>query len=105
MSSSTWTPAALSSNARALFGLCWRMVEAQHHVSTLKLVDTLPEQAILESLIDGAKPRVSASELSSVHAISIWRISYRITISSRRLDRRCVLWRRSAEDRRSRDGD
>ena len=58
MSSSTWTPAALSSNARAVLGLCWRMVEAQHHVSTLKLVDTLPEQAILESLIDGAKPPV-----------------------------------------------
>ena len=58
MSSSTSTPAVLSFNARALFGLCWRMVEAQHHVSTLKLVDTLAEQAVLEDLIDGTKPPV-----------------------------------------------
>jgi len=31
-------------------------VEAQHQVSTRKLVDTLEEQALLEQLIDGAKP-------------------------------------------------
>ena len=39
MSSSTWTPAALSSEARPLSGTCWQLVEAQHRVSTLKLVD------------------------------------------------------------------
>ncbi len=44
MSSSTWTPAALSSEARPLSGTCWRLVEAQHRVSTLKLVDTVEEQ-------------------------------------------------------------
>jgi hypothetical protein len=60
MSSSTWTPAALSSKARALGGLCWRMVEAQHHVSTLKLVDTLDEQKLLEELIEATKPSVPA---------------------------------------------
>src|SRR5207245_1032206 len=31
-------------------------VEAQHQVSTRKLVDTLEEQALLEELIDRAKP-------------------------------------------------
>src|SRR5471032_1069901 len=56
MSSSTWTPAALSSEARALSGTCWRLVEAQHRVSTLKLVDTVEEQALLEGLIQETKP-------------------------------------------------
>jgi len=58
MSSHTWTPAALSSERRALAGICWRAVEAQHKVSTLKLVDTLDEQALLESLIEDTKPAV-----------------------------------------------
>lgn len=56
MSSTTWTRAALSSSARRLSGICWRAVEAQHHVSTLKLVDTLDEQQQLEALIEGTKP-------------------------------------------------
>ncbi len=58
MSSSTWTPAALSSEAQALAGRCWRVVEAQHRVSTLKIVDTLDEQELLEALIEEAKPPV-----------------------------------------------
>lgn len=37
-------------------GTCWRMVEAQHRASTMKLVDTLAEQALLDSLVDAAKP-------------------------------------------------
>jgi hypothetical protein len=56
MSSSTWTPAALSSDARELAGTCWRLVEAQHHVSTLKLVDSVAEQDLLEDLIEATKP-------------------------------------------------
>lgn len=58
MSSRTWTRDALSSESRALSGACWRVVEAQHRVSTLKLVDTLDEQAVLESLIEQTKPQV-----------------------------------------------
>lgn len=58
MSSTTWTPAALSAEAGPLEGRCWRLVEAQHHVSTLKLVDTLEAQDLLESLIENAKPAV-----------------------------------------------
>ena len=56
MSSSTWTPDALSSNAAELIGVCWRFVEAQHIVSTLKLVDSLDEQNLLEDLLEDAKP-------------------------------------------------
>jgi hypothetical protein len=60
MPSLTWTPDALSSEARPYRGRCWRLVEAQHRVSTLKLVDTLDEQAILEDLIEETKPVVPA---------------------------------------------
>lgn len=58
MSSNTWTPDALSSEARPLSGSCWRLVEAQHHVSTLGLIDGLEEQRILEQLLDETKPDV-----------------------------------------------
>ena len=58
MSSSTWTPAALSSERRRLAGRCWRLVEAQHIVSTLKLVDSADEQDVLDAMIDGTKPPV-----------------------------------------------
>lgn len=38
--------------------MCWRLVEAQHVVSTLKLVDTLEEQELLERLLEELKPPV-----------------------------------------------
>lgn len=56
MSSHTWTPAALRSEASPRAGECWRLVEAQHLVSTMKLVDTLQEQALLEYEIERTKP-------------------------------------------------
>ncbi|MDO9417223.1 RES family NAD+ phosphorylase [Pararhizobium sp.] len=56
MSLPIWTPAALSSEARVFSGAVWRLVEAQHRVSTLKLVDTLEEQALLETLLEETKP-------------------------------------------------
>jgi hypothetical protein len=34
----------------------WRAVEAQHKIATMVLVDTLDEQALLESLLDQSKP-------------------------------------------------
>ncbi len=58
MSWPTWTAAALSSEARAFAGEGWRLVEAQHHVATMKLVDTAAEQAILEQAIEATKPLV-----------------------------------------------
>lgn len=58
MPSPTWTPAALSSERRRVSGLCWRVVEAQHRVSTMKLVDTLDEQSMLEVLVEATKPPV-----------------------------------------------
>ena len=56
MSSSIWTRCAGDSEIRALRLTAWRVVEAQHLVSTRKLVDSADEQALLEELIDRAKP-------------------------------------------------
>jgi RES domain-containing protein len=58
MSSATWTPAALSRERRALAGSGWRAVEAQHRVSTMKLVDTVEEQEALETLLEATKPPI-----------------------------------------------
>ena len=58
MSSPTWTPDALSSEFRSYAGDCWRLVESQHRVSTLRLVDTLEEQELLEGIIERTKPPV-----------------------------------------------
>src|SRR5215831_20756538 len=58
MSSSTWTRDALSSSKRASSGRCWRLVEAQHHVSTAKLTDSRREQERLEVLLEQSKPSI-----------------------------------------------
>jgi hypothetical protein len=60
MSSTTWTPGALWRERRRRSGSCWRVVEAQHRVSTMKLVDTLDEQAALEELLERTKPPIPA---------------------------------------------
>lgn len=56
MSSSIWTRCAGDSELRAFRLSPWRVVEAQHLVSTRKLVDSADEQALLEELIDRVKP-------------------------------------------------
>lgn len=56
MPSSIWTRCAGNSELRSLRLSPWRVVEAQHQLSTRKLVDSAEEQALLEELIDGVKP-------------------------------------------------
>jgi hypothetical protein len=46
----------LASHAASLKLEIWRAVEAQHQVATMVLVDTLDEQALLESLLEASKP-------------------------------------------------
>lgn len=55
MSSSTSTPHAV---ARVAAVDLWRAVEAQHVVSTLRLVDNLDEQRVLEDILEATKPAV-----------------------------------------------
>ncbi|MGH7617729.1 MAG: RES family NAD+ phosphorylase [Gemmatimonadaceae bacterium] len=56
MSSNIWTRCAGDSEIKALRLMAWRAVEAQHQISTRKLVDSADEQILLEELIDRAKP-------------------------------------------------
>lgn len=56
MSFTIWTPHAVSSEARHWQGAVWRMVEAQHTASTMKVVDSRDEQDVLEWLLEGSKP-------------------------------------------------
>ncbi|MDN5844175.1 MAG: RES family NAD+ phosphorylase, partial [Alcaligenaceae bacterium] len=63
MSCTTWTPHAVSSEATDWQATIWRMVEAQHTASTMKIVDSHDEQDILETLIEGAKPTSRAQGL------------------------------------------
>ena len=58
MSSPISTPAGLSSNRRSAVGRGWRIVEAQHVVSTAKLTDSAAEQRLLEELIEETKPNI-----------------------------------------------
>ena len=45
--------------ARAM--LAWRGVEAQHVVSTMRLVDSAAEQDLLEQLLEASKPALPAT--------------------------------------------
>ena len=54
----TWTPRALASEARAYARTLWRVVEAQHTASTMRLADSLEEQALLETVLEDSKPQL-----------------------------------------------
>ncbi len=63
MSSTTWTPHAVASNAANVSTRLWRAVEAQHVASTRRLVDDLAEQRELEEILEATKPAVPAEAL------------------------------------------
>jgi hypothetical protein len=50
-----WEESWFASRTRAQRDL-WRGVEAQHRVATMRLVDDLQDQEILEQLLEGSKP-------------------------------------------------
>jgi RES domain len=60
MSSTIWTRAELLASSLIIEAVAWRAVEAQHRVSTMKLVDSLEEQAALERVLEATKPPVPA---------------------------------------------
>ena len=51
-----WTPLALASEHRALSGDAWRVVESQSRYATMKIVDDVGEQEILEAELERTKP-------------------------------------------------
>lgn len=63
MSLPIWTPTALTS-ARPYSGTPWRLVGAQHRVSTLHVVDTLAEQQLLEGSNPSYRQNAGRSTIS-----------------------------------------
>ena len=51
-----WTSTELASEHRRYRGTVWRLVEAQHRISTNRLARTLEEQGVLELLAEEVKP-------------------------------------------------
>lgn len=56
-----WTPTALASELRRYRRTVWRVVEAQHRISTNRLAANLAGQKRLEELADAAKPDLPKS--------------------------------------------
>jgi hypothetical protein len=61
-----WTPPALASERRQLAGEAWRVVESQSRVATMKIVDTVSEQDILEAELERSKPLIP-TECAHLH--------------------------------------
>lgn len=53
---SLWAECNGTGHIKPLKGELWRMVESQAQVASMTLVDTLEEQAVLEEILDAAKP-------------------------------------------------
>lgn len=51
-----WNPSWFDGSVASRSMLAWRGVEAQHVVSTMRLVDSREEQDVLESLLERSKP-------------------------------------------------
>lgn len=68
MSYSTWTPLAVSSESFDWQNSAWRMVEAQHVASTMKIVDNQAEQNLLEVLLEASKP----AQPNSTQSLDYW---------------------------------
>jgi len=56
MTEAAWSPAWFDSGVAIRGMTAWRGVEAQHVVSTMRLVDTPGEQEVLGALLEGSKP-------------------------------------------------
>ena len=82
MSSSIWTPRAVASRASRTRTRLWRAVEAQHVASTLRLVDDLEEQRVLEELLDATKPAVPPAA-SALHYLLFTPFRYAAPYPSR----------------------
>src|ERR1700744_450282 len=55
-SAPTSEPVPTSADFRLYAGKVWRIVEAQHRISTNRLADNLADQRLLEELAEGVKP-------------------------------------------------
>jgi hypothetical protein len=82
VSSNTWTPLAVGSEASRATRRLWRAVEAQHIASSLRLVGSLEEQAVLEGILDGSKPALP-NNAKDLHYLLATPFRYASPIGSR----------------------
>ncbi|HJW10957.1 MAG TPA: RES family NAD+ phosphorylase [Albitalea sp.] len=77
-----WREAWFASGIRIATAALWRGVEAQHRVATMRLVDTLDEQAELERILEASKPPLPA-EAAHLHPLLATPFRYRSPHPSR----------------------
>lgn len=77
-----WTPIALASELRRYRRTVWRVVEAQHRISTNRLAANLDDQKRLEDLADAAKPDLPRSA-RGLHYLLASPFRYGHTVASR----------------------
>ncbi|BDW83697.1 hypothetical protein MACH24_31350 [Erythrobacter sp. Dej080120_24] len=77
-----WTPTALESEFRRYRRTVWRLVEAQHRISTNRLASSLAEQKRLEELADAAKPDLPKAA-RGMHRLLASPFRYGHTVASR----------------------
>ena len=82
MSSNTWTPPAVDSEASRATRRLWRAVEAQHIASTLRLVESVEEQLVLERILDQSKPALP-KDAADLHYLLATPFRYASPIGSR----------------------
>jgi hypothetical protein len=84
-----WTSTALASEHKQYRGTVWRLVEAQHRISTNRLARSRKEQETLEHLAEEVKPQLpaSAQHLDFLLA-SPFRYGHKQTSRFRRADER-----------------
>jgi hypothetical protein len=77
-----WQPDWFEGHIRPQATLAWRGVEAQHVVSTMRLVDSAAEQDLLEQLLEGSKPALPPAA-RSLHYLLATPFRYRPPHASR----------------------
>jgi hypothetical protein len=82
VSSNIWTPPAVGSEASRATRRLWRAVEAQHIASTLRLVENVEEQLVLERILDRSKPALP-KDAADLHYLLATPFRYASPIGSR----------------------
>ncbi len=77
-----WTATALASELCAYAGTVWRIVEAQHRISTNRLTSDMGEQARLEAMAEAAKPDLPKAALG-LHYLLAAPFRYGHSVASR----------------------
>ncbi len=77
-----WTPTALASELRRYRRTVWRVVEAQHRISTNRLASSRADQKRLEELADAAKPDLPKAA-RGLHYLLASPFRYGHTVASR----------------------